>query len=137
MMMARVEAVLLPELPDTFWAYLAAFIDGEGSIAMCQNGPRLVISNTHLPTMEWIKESLGCGYLTPNGKGLRQCYNLNFGSNAIRAILPKVIPYLKIKCERSKVLLEYLDTVVPRGGTYHTSFQDLRAQVKERMKIEG
>lgn len=135
--MAKVEAIILPEQPDTFWAYLAAFIDGEGSIAMCQNGPRMIISNTHLPTMEWIKNQLGCGYLSPNGKGPKPCYNLNFGSNAIRAILPKIIPYLKIKRIRAEVLLEYLETVVPRGGNYHTNFSELRLQVKERMKVEG
>lgn len=135
--MAKCEAIILPEQPETFWAYLAAFIDGEGSIAMCQNGPRLIISNTHLQSMEWIKESLGCGYLTPNGKGVKQCYNLTFGSNSIRAILPKVIPYLRQKRKRAQILLEYLGNVVPRGGNYHESFGDLRTQVKEQMKVEG
>jgi len=131
--MTKCDALILPDQPETFWAYLAAFIDGEGSITMCQNGPRMIISNTHHATMEWIQLSLGCGYLTPNGKGPRQCYNLNFGSNAIRAILPKVIPYLRIKRKRAGILLEYLQGVVPRGGNYHQIFQDLRDRVKQQM----
>jgi hypothetical protein len=132
--MAKCDAIELPIQPDTFWAYLAAFVDGEGSIAMCQNGPRMIISNTHRPTLEWFQQSLDCGYLAQNGKGTKPCYNLNFGSNAIRAILPKIIPYLKIKRQRAQILLDYLATVVPRGGQYHTSFQELRKRVGEQMR---
>lgn len=136
--MAKCDAVDLPELEQTFWAYLAAFIDGEGSVTMCQNGPRLVVSNTHLPTLEWIKDSLGCGYIQANGKSkTKQCYNLSFGSNSIRSILPKTIPYMRIKRQRSQILIDYLLTVVPRGGDYHKSFDDERSKIRDLMMVEG
>jgi len=129
-MRGRCDAETIPELPETFWAYFAGFIDGEGSITMCQNGPRLIVSNNHRDTLEWFKNSLGgFGSITTNGK----CNNLNYGSNAIRAILPKVIPYLRIKRKRAEILLGYLKTVVPRGGNYEGQFQVLRDQVKQQM----
>lgn len=127
---------MIQELPETFWAYLAAFIDGEGSVTMCQNGPRLVLSNTHKKTLEWIKESLGYGYLQVNGKANpNPCYNLSFGSNPIRIILPRTIPYMRIKGKRSQVLLDYLSTVILRGGPQHISYADIRKQVKEQMDV--
>lgn len=131
--------VVIPEQPDTFWAYLAAFIDGEGSVSMCQNGPRLIICNTDLKALEGIKASLGGqGYIQElQRKGRlskKPCYNLTFGARAIRLILPKVIPFMLIKRKRSEILMEYLDTVVPRGGNnYHQDFEQARADVKRRM----
>jgi hypothetical protein len=127
----------IPELPDTFWSYLAAFIDGEGSITMCQNGPRLILTNTDKASLDWIQSSLTCGYLQEHKRqkmSTRPCYGLSFGSRPIRLILPKVIPFLKIKKRKAEILLEYLNTVVPRGGSnYHTNFDELRQRVKTAM----
>ena len=136
--MAKCEPTPLPDLPETFWAYLAAFIDGEGSVSMCQNGPRLIISNTDLSVLEWIKNSLGAGYiqvLQRKGRlSVKPCYNLTFGSNPIRTILPRVIPYMRIKRRRAELLIEYLSAVVPRGGSgYNQNFDELRERVKQEM----
>jgi|SRR5215831_6802504 len=125
-------------MDETFWAYLAGFIDGEGSVSMCQNGPRLIITNTYLPTLEWIRDTVGAGNIQQvRHKGLgersKPCYNLNLGSHAAGRILPKVIPYMKVKKARAEILVEYLDTI-RAPGAYHVNFDDLRAQVKERMR---
>jgi hypothetical protein len=105
---------LNPNIPDTFWAYFAGFIDGEGSIAMCQNGPRLIVSNTHEPTLDLIMSTIGHGYTgehtaEPQLNKTKPCYNLNFGINAMKSILPKVIPYLIQKKERAQDMQNFLD----------------------------
>lgn len=122
------------EQPETFWAYLAAFIDGEGSITMCQNGPRLIITNSHLETLEWIRDSLEMGYLAQLKGGYGQtkpCYSLSFGSHACEAILPKIIQYMRIKKRKGELLLGYLNKI--RQGSYHESFVNLRQEVKQEM----
>ncbi len=98
-------------MTETEWAWLAGFIDGEGTIAIYQNGPRMVIANTDLETLEWIQASTGFGYIQENTKremATKPCYLLSFGSHAIRAMLPKLIPHLR--CTRSKAedLLAYM-----------------------------
>lgn len=101
---------------------------------MCQNGPRLTISNTHKETLDWIQTSLDCGYFQEQQKGRsKTCYNLNFGSNAIRMILAQTIPYMHEKKCRSEILLDYLDTVTLRGGNTRGDFDKLRQQVKLNM----
>jgi hypothetical protein len=127
----------VPEQLDTFWAYLAALIDGEGSISMCQNGPRMVIANTDLAVLTHVKDSLQCGYIQEKKRGVKAtkpCYNLSFGSRPMRVILPKIIPFMHIKKRRAKVMHEYLQTVTARGGSnYHTDFHVLRSKVKAEM----
>lgn len=125
-----------PDLPDTFWAYMAAFIDGEGAVTMCQNGPRLILSNTDLPVLEWFKAKLKCGYIQTLKKQpntTKPCYNLNFGSNAIRAVLPKTIPFMHIKQRRAELLMEYLNGVRDPKDKYHTDMREERSRIKQLM----
>lgn len=115
--MTTVSAYKIRDQPDTFWAYLAGYVDGEGSISICQNGPRFTIANTHLATLEWIRDSMGFGTISErNAKSMlarrtKPCYNLNAGSNGLRAVLPKIIPFLQEKRPQAEAMMEYLATM--------------------------
>lgn len=104
------------EQSETFWAYLAGYVDGEGSITICQNGPRFVISNTHLETLTWIRESIGLGQIQEVKakshlvRRTRPCYNYSIGANGMRSLLPKLIPLLREKRPRAEKMMDYLAT---------------------------
>lgn len=123
------------ECADVFWAYLAGFVDGEGSISMCQNGPRFIVTNTYLPVLEYIKENLGVGYISEVGKNspnrTRQCYHFNVGANGMRTILPKLVPYLQEKKELAIRMIAYMNTTTPQtagiqGAEYYKKREDTK-----------
>ncbi len=106
----------VPELPETFWAYLAGLIDGEGSLNVYRNGPRLGIANTHKGVLIWVTDQLQAGRIytkkmyNPNAK---QGYEWQCTAYVIRRILPQVAPYLHIKKDLSLLILKYLELNEP------------------------
>ena len=104
-------------------AYLAGFIDGEGTITIWkarrkdQRGgyrlqPCLSVANTCLAALEAIQQMCGNGRLlqatNPHHPNHKPGYILKFSSNQIRHILPQVRPYLLIKAKQADYVLEYL-----------------------------
>lgn len=90
-------------------AYIAGLFDGEGSVSFvfkkAKNGKRYGklyarISNTDRKVLEWIKETLGFGFIVstkmpkPNCK---PCYDFVVAYEKARKFLAIVQPYLKIK----------------------------------------
>jgi len=109
------------DIPETFWAYLAGFIDGEGSLGVYQSGPRICVSNTHLEVLEWFIRVSGSGVIgkrtgSSQFTATKQCYQLHWQANGCRQILPKIIPFMHEKKERAELLLEYLDSVQRKPG---------------------
>ncbi len=105
--------------PESFWIYLAGFIDSDGSIALCQNGPRLVASNADYAVLEEFKVRAGLGYLTAKKK-YKPTHNPSWdwcvGSIGMRGILPHIIPHMRTKKERAQQMLEYLSLMKHEGG---------------------
>jgi len=132
---------VLPELPETFWAYLAGLVDGEGSMSVYANGPRLSISNTHLPTLEWVRDSLSYGrvwQLQQSEMATRPCYQWDCGARVMRALLPKILPYLRIKQERAEALLEYMDEINYNNTKgLPEEMKVRRAVLRESLQIRG
>ncbi len=100
-------------------AYIAGFLDGDGSI-MLQLHRRVsgknvfrvktVIcfyqDNRHLKEMKWIKEVLGCGYLYTRNDHI--CELRIEGFQRTFEILVKLQPYLKFKREQARVLIDLI-----------------------------
>lgn len=99
----------LPDLPETFWAYLAAFIDGEGSIMLCQKKyPRIVVTNTHRATLAYFHDAIGIGSISQQDHSKKPAYVFLLAPNGCRLVLPKIIPYLIQKRRKGELLLRYL-----------------------------
>ena len=93
-------------------AWLAGFIDGEGSIGVYRKksasalhphdfGVRLLVVNTNQPVMDYIKVLTGCGCSWVSKKGFKPQWRpvhrwACVGENA-RDIVRQILPYLKIK----------------------------------------
>jgi hypothetical protein len=95
-------------------AYLAGFIDGEGSItlSLAKGYPRtgFKISNTRRGVIDWIHANYGgsiytCKRLSEPQK--KECFIIQFNIGDSRDVLQRVIPYMKVKKEQAEILLAY------------------------------
>ena len=106
------------------WSYLAGIIDGEGCISISDTRKNTYtkfdvnfnVTNTSLPLMKWLIEHFGGVYYTKGYNGQsshkphwRTSYNWRPKGRRNREILLLgVLPYLVIKKEQAKLLLEYV-----------------------------
>lgn len=99
---------------EVIGSYVAAMIDGEGSIQMHRLAPQVVIHNTSVPLMRWLLEHVGGSYIkTMNGtttmKKRKQCYAWNVASaRNVFTLLTKVRHMLVIKGDKADLVLNRL-----------------------------
>jgi len=101
------ESAINPDLPETFWAWLAGFVDGDGTIVfehvkMTPNERvRLSIAQKDRRPLDWIRERIGTGSVLLSRTN--DVHHLRFGSSASRRIIEKLQPYLQLpdKVERA------------------------------------
>jgi hypothetical protein len=93
-----------PSNLDFAWA--AGFIDGEGCFRY-DTTPRLTVSNTHLPTLRWLKRLFGVGSVSASGnhRGRPQFRWLVSGENAIE-VIEELVPYLREKKPQAQLVLD-------------------------------
>src|SRR5580658_8888710 len=94
---------VLPSWTEAEAAYIAGFIDGEGSVSLTDRGdaahkpyPAIQLANTHLGVMEWLAERLG-GTQRPYARlpapRRKQQYQLNATNGRAVDILHRVRPF--------------------------------------------
>lgn len=97
-------------------AYVAGFLDGDGSVMIqvknrrhTPKGWRLMFTicfyqkTTHEKHLFWIQRKLGIGYISRRTDGMTEL-RIN-GYERVREILVKLSPYIKFKKEQIKILL--------------------------------
>lgn len=104
-------------------AYFAGIVDGEGTIGLYRTKrsastgghrimPMLAASNTNFLLLEWLRNACGNGILSlqcKNQPHQKNGYCIRFTSNQIRHILPQILPYLVIKAEQARLMLQFLE----------------------------
>ncbi len=111
-------------------AWLAAVIDGEGSIGLYVKGRRntsksnkhigrtvvVQMGNTHRGFVERMREIIGCGITVhrckeqPSRKGRLPMFKFSLeGSERCRSVLVQVFPYLIIKKDKAAAILRELE----------------------------
>ncbi len=110
-------AAPLPDLPETFWAWLAGYVEADGNIGIYnvhdrRTGytyptPRITIAQKDPEALQVIKACLGTGSLGRRGHTYTGSimYALVFGSGASRLLCSKMLPYLvaaekRARCQR-------------------------------------
>ena len=103
-------------------AYLAGFIDGEGSYIVSKRlhttgkwtyvgySIGLDIANTNKEVMEWIREKTNNNskvYLNPQKGNRKLAYRLRINGKLAQKITKEIFPYLIVKREQSKVFLQF------------------------------
>ncbi len=88
--------------PDTYWAWLAGFVDGDGSIGTYVNNGyptiRLSIAQKDRLVLEEIRQDLGVGSISGT--------LLVLGPAATREVLRRMMPYLRVKRFRAQEALD-------------------------------
>jgi len=107
-------------LTETEAAYIAGFIDGEGSIGLFrQKGSsegqlyyniKIQITQTHLTPLKWILNKLQKGKIYKNYRTGNQAdsYSLCLYMADCEEILPKILPYLVLKKRHAKLALKFI-----------------------------
>ena len=93
--------------PETFWSWLAGFIDGDGCFVLQKGGtpqsltPVISLSQKNSSVLKYIKEKTGNGNLVSN----KRTNFILWSSNQAKIILLKIIPHLQLKKEQGRLLL--------------------------------
>ena len=109
-------------------AYLAGFIDGEGTITLSRkhrNENRqlaITISNTERQILEFCLKAIGAGKIT-NKRTTKSHHTPSFTyaiyNRQALTLLEQIEPYLRsYKVKRAKLILENYITLTPRNGRY-------------------
>jgi len=127
---------------NSFLAYIAGFIDGEGCILLskhkCKKSkrgfewkPMIKITNSDKHVLLLIQKVIG-GYIDKgqiSNIGRKRVYQLVLNSSNLRKYLDKIIPLLIIKKKRAKLLKLALDeTINHRKSSYNVSDVDIKLE---------
>ena len=104
------------------WAYIAGFLDGDGSIMvqvknrpLSTMGVRLMFTicfyqdSRHKKPLKWIRKQLGVGYLSDRTDNITEL-RIN-GYKQIERILKKVEPYTRFKEKQVKIVIKMLQLI--------------------------
>lgn len=129
---------------ESFWAWFAGFIDGEGYFILrkIKNprhyktgfawSPRLIIANNDRHTLELIQNTIGRGSLHSIRLG---CWQLHFASGQLREfILPHIIPYLVTKHDEATFLFKAC-TILGNRTRSSTLTEIELSELCEKMKV--
>jgi hypothetical protein len=113
------------QMSETERAWLAGVIDGEGSIFLSlvvdrayRRGflylPQFIVSNSNRQFLIRIAEIIGEGTVHRNkkgGNGVRTRWEYLATAGVLRIVLPQIIPYMIVKREHAKKMLEYFQFI--------------------------
>lgn len=129
---------VVKELAPTDAAYVAAMIDGEGSISLTQDrhtlALRVNVANTDLPMLEWIRDMTGVGVInSKTSDATRRAIHYWECNGAVGvAVLAVVLPFLRIKRVQAELAIEVdgLRRATPFGGD-----RSWQQDYRERMRF--
>lgn len=134
---------------DTTIAFMAAIIDGEGSITIEKQGPgdntrrkynsyslRLVVVNTNVDLMNWLLDNFGgtihVRKLVPNRK---QCYTWRTTYKESAEIIKLCAPYFIVKRKHAIIYLKFIDTINDNHGVRFSLSDEVKAE-REKLYLE-
>jgi hypothetical protein len=114
------------KLSDVDAAYIAGFVDGEGSIGLWKETrkdnrigwrykPVLTAANTDIPVLEWIRSVTGVGSIVEHcwvnpvatTGGRRTCYVWRCSPQPTKHVLGQILPFLRLKPRQAELVLEF------------------------------
>lgn len=113
---------------DTDWAYLAAYIDGEGSVTISQGGScQLEIASVNPHVLDWIGATFGGTVGRVNTKARRSLFRWRIYGSDLRVLIPNLLTYSKVKGDQLAGVIEYYD---------YPPHSERRNQIVRTMKIK-
>lgn len=116
----RLSVVVVPDLTPTQWAYLAGFMDGEGSFCIVntrggRKEPRITVGQNHKEPLGWMKDVFGGSLYkrTPKKEGEYGAWFWSTGSIATAYVIASgVRPYVIVKRDAVDSMLAFLEPLV-------------------------
>ena len=108
-----------PQLTD--WVYAAAFVDGEGCIAVVRSftptrgryyyGVQVVVANRDRPVLEWMQTIWGGWVVASSSRQgrARAGWNWRISGGASKPFLSGIQPWLRIKCAQCQNALAMIE----------------------------
>lgn len=106
-------------MSNSKWPYLAALLDGEGTICLHERAPdgqsafflQVVIYNSSMNLMRWLVSNFGGKFYTrtkqETAKKIQYAWHPS-GKKNRELLLLGVLPYLVVKREQAKLALEFI-----------------------------
>lgn len=94
-------------------AYIAGFLDGEGSIMLYRRRDKAALrvgfANTDRPILEWISQVTACGSITfkRGNEAHKHGYILQMNADAAASLLRQIRPYLHIKAKQADLAIAF------------------------------
>jgi hypothetical protein len=138
-------------LTETQAAYLAGLLDGEGHITIIKSRrsgglhkgnhyayARMSIGITHDVLVE-MQAEYGFGkiyHLKSRNKKHKNLISWSISSNIMRAVLPQVLPYLRVKKKQAELVLQYLSLAKRRDRTqkYRDDVDAIHSEIRSLNK---
>lgn len=119
---------------DPEWAWLAGFIDGEGTFTWgwargTKHQPRMTVSNTNKPVMEYINDLVGGSPRTEIWRinRWRPSYKVTVSAKMLlRWIMDGIGPYVRLKTEHIKCMRALLDNPFDEEAAGRLKFLNYR-----------
>jgi hypothetical protein len=131
----------MPAWTDTELAYLAGFIDGEGSICVFgyhnrrHSALRLTAYNTNREVLEWIAFNFG-GRVRPVKRRTpknRPQFVWEISARPAATILLAIRPYLQVKAQQAELFLEVVATLQSNNTAVADNVLDFRRRIAARV----
>jgi hypothetical protein len=130
------------------WSYLAALVDGEGTLSLYHHGGisssgsnydstacRMSIYNTFEPIMKWLVQTFGGVYYAKSRRNPKHKIEYDWrpkGRKNQENFLLGILPYLKIKREQALILLEYIR--LPHNNGFDATLAAKRKELLVRIQ---
>lgn len=121
-------------------AYIAGFIDGEGTVMLISRangsvGLLVTVANTKRPVMDWLTETVGVGRThTRSERNPKHAagYWWQASGEAAASVLTQIRPYLKVKHEQAQLGMDFQDRLrTPALKADRSWQQEYRLRMKE------
>ncbi|KKN24648.1 hypothetical protein LCGC14_0892740 [marine sediment metagenome] len=112
----RQATITLSAVDEKQLAYIAGIFDGEGCVLVRKrawgNDVRLIVTNTHLGLLNWLRDKLGVGRITPScgtAETRKPCYHWELTTSSNCFLLAKaLIPYTIVKRDKLLQLVSFM-----------------------------
>lgn len=111
-------------------AYTAGFLDGEGCFLIGSTSITVKVGHTHLPSLHRLERLYG-GQVLPRSGTKKPAYTWAVHGRTASRLLVLILPFLYEKKPQAELMLEFYQTIGPRGGKILEAVQEHRRKLKE------
>ena len=131
------------QLSPTDAAYIAGFVDGEGSIMLLQRKNsirvRMTVSNTDRNVLDWLCQTVGVSNIQAHRKETakhRMAWQWDLNGDGVASLLVQIRPYLKVKAVQADLAIEAMerlrDPVFKADHTWQDEWKEQMRKLNKR-----